>query len=88
MVPSPDSPLVDAISPFSLWFGPSSDCTSYTDQRGVRRPQDGDGRPFVIDDRELPPDVQVEGCDIGAVEADAFVAPPAGPVAGTPGFTG
>lgn len=90
--PLPGSPLIDAVE---LGYGfPSlpGGCDDFLsldgfDQRGVERPQDGDGE-IRLDDyggqvNEVPAD-----CDIGAVEARADVAPPTGPVPAGPPFTG
>jgi len=57
---------------------------------GVERPQDGDGRSRPDTAQGEPIEVAAD-CDIGAVEAEAVVAPPptpSGPVAASPGFTG
>lgn len=56
-LPQPGSPAIDAGAPPEFLAGP---CTR-TDQRGVERPQDGDGDGQAI-------------CDIGAVEVGALLA--------------
>jgi predicted outer membrane repeat protein len=89
--PQPGSPLIDAIDANYGFPSIPGGCADFQqlgplDQRGVERPQDGDGRTrtYVYDQTyEVAAD-----CDIGAVEADAVVVPPTGPVAGGPAFTG
>ncbi|HET9542278.1 MAG TPA: choice-of-anchor Q domain-containing protein, partial [Acidimicrobiales bacterium] len=90
--PLAGSPLLDAI-PVDYGFPALLDgCARFegldpVDQRGVVRPQDGDGQDrnafFDGEPIRVPAD-----CDIGAVEAEAFVAPPTGPVLAGPPFTG
>ena len=82
MQPNPGSPLIDAIPPGTPYSGPQVTCSTFLDQRGRARPQEGDG-------------VEPAWCDIGAVEVDRFppVPPdgpprPTGPVGGRPGSTG
>lgn len=81
MTPDPGSPLIDAIDPATVYQGPQLGCFSFPDQRGIDRPQEGDGTP-------------PEWCDIGAVEVDVVPPPPpsppsaSGPVAGGPSFSG
>ena len=90
-VPLAGSPLIDAIDANFGFPSIPGGCANFQgtgplDQRGVERPQDGDGRTrtYVYDQTyEVAAD-----CDIGAVEAEAFVAPPSGPVSGGPAFTG
>lgn len=66
-LPGAGSPLIDAIP------AAACDASVTIDQRGIARPQDGDGNG-------------VTGCDIGAVEV--VYVPPAPPVALPPRFTG
>lgn len=88
MMPAPDSPLVDAINPLDYWGGPTLGCATYDDQRGVTRPQDGNGEPPPPTVNPRPYGVPFDWCDIGAVEADARPRTPVPPVALTPRFTG
>jgi hypothetical protein len=91
--PLPGSPLIDAVPDGYGSPAVPGGCARFlgldpTDQRGVLRPQDGDGetrRAFALG---APIEVAAD-CDIGAVEARAFVRTPlAGPVPGAPPFTG
>lgn len=87
MEPLPESPLVDVIDPLEYWGGPTLSCTTYDDQRGVSRPQDGNGRPETGGNVVGPYGPAEVWCDIGAVEREAPPAPPV-PVALAPRFTG
>ncbi len=90
--PLPGSPLIDVI-PHNYGFPSiSGGCARFQslepwDQRGVLRPQDGDGETRSAFAQGEPIEVAAD-CDIGAVEARAFVAPPTGPVPASPPFTG
>ena len=94
-VPLPGSPLIDAIDANYGYPSIPGGCAGFgglgsPDQRGVSRPQDGDGRSRAYDFAGTTYYEDAD-CDIGAVEVEAFVAPPApptGPVAGGPTFTG
>lgn len=88
MLPAPESPLVDVIDPLPFWAGPALACTTYPDQRGVSRPQDGNGRPETGGITVGPYGPATEWCDIGAVEREAPPAPPAAPTPAAPRFTG
>lgn len=88
MMPAPDSPLVDAIDPLEFWGGPTLGCATYDDQRGVSRPQDGNGEPPPPTVNPRPYGVPFDWCDIGAVEADARPRVPVSPVPLGPRFTG
>lgn len=90
--PLPGSPLIDAV-PVGYGF-PSipGGCARWLtldgwDQRGVERPKDGDGETRTQWAGGELIEVAAD-CDIGAVEARAFVAPPTGPVPASPPFTG
>lgn len=87
MEPAPQSPLVDVIDPLPYWAGPTLNCTTYDDQRGVTRPQDGNGRPETGGTSYGPYGPNEAWCDIGAVEREAPRVPPA-PVPLAPRFTG
>ena len=43
MQPNPGSPLIDAIPPGTPYSGPQVTCSTFPDQRGLARPQEGDG---------------------------------------------
>ncbi len=88
MLPAPESPLVDVIDPLPFWAGPMFSCTTFDDQRGVTRPQDGNGVPETGGATYGPYGPATEWCDIGAVEREAPPAPPAGPTPVAPRFTG
>lgn len=88
MLPSPESPLVDVIDPLPYWAGPTFSCTTFDDQRGVSRPQDGNGRPETGGATVGPYGPNEVWCDIGAVERGAPPAPPAAPTPARPRFTG
>jgi predicted outer membrane repeat protein len=94
-VPVVGSPLIDAVDADFGHPAVAGGCAGFqgldpVDQRGVVRPQDGDGRSRLETQGPVPVQVAAD-CDIGAVEAMA-IAPvppgPVGPVAAGPGFTG
>ena len=87
------SPLIDAIAAGYGFPSLEGGCARFlsldpVDQRGVLRPQDGDGETRSDYAQGEPIEIAAD-CDIGAVEAHAFVAPPPpGPVPAGPPFTG
>ena len=90
--PRPGSPLIDAIPRGYGYPSLPGGCAGFQglepwDQRGVERSQDGDGESSSVFAQGETIEVAAD-CDIGAVEARAYVAPPTGPVAGGPPFTG
>jgi predicted outer membrane repeat protein len=91
-VPLAGSPLIDAIDANYGYPSIPGGCAGFVgigtpDQRGVERPQDGDGRSRSYQYAGQTYQ-EAADCDIGAVEADAVVVRPTGPVAGGPSFTG
>ena len=90
--PLPGSPLIDAIAQgfgYPSLFGGCARLLELdgVDQRGLARPQDGDGETSTSYSQGEPIEIAAD-CDIGAVEARTFVPPSTGPVPGAPPFTG